>query len=209
MTELWERLRAIAFGGEPRSLGDQDRLDWCEGLYSSLGHLLMGLFDGMPPTQLMDSIGRPDPAVAVKPPFNRRMRRSLERSRGVLLHICSGRQKWMPVVHSGFRVLELDIESGVDLLDDSVYSYVLKLCRLGVVKGVISGPPCSTISRLRNDVDGGPRPIRGRGDHTRYGIENPTVLELESLKTSNSIWVRTVGIWLLSQATNGDTVLSK
>ena len=130
----------------------------------------------------------------------------MERSAGVLIHVCSGKQHWKPVCHARFEVLEIDVQHGHDILSPSVYAYLLKLARLGLIKGVIGGPPCSTLSRLRNIYDKGPRPLRGRGDETRYGFQGLSEEEYQSVRDSNAIWVRMIGVWLLSHATNQDTM---
>ena len=206
LEECWQRLRAIAFGGEPQMLNPQEQWEWCEGLYASLANTLASLFEGMPTDHLAYAIGQPDPAVAVPPPWNRRIRRRLERSNGVLIHLCSGKQRWKPVCHARFEVLEVEVQHGHDILSPSVCSYLLKLARLGLIRGVIGGPQCSTLSRLRNVYDNGPRPLRGRGDETRYGLPDLNEEEYNAVRDSNAIWVRMVAVWLLSHAVNQDTM---
>ena len=191
---------ALLMGGEPQMLSAQDQWEWCEGLYVSLANTLASLF------HLTYATGQPDPAVAVPPPWNRRIRRRLERSNGVLIHLCSGKQRWKPVCHARFEVFEVEIQQSHDILRPSVYSCLLKLARLGLIGGVIGGPSCSTLSRLRNVYDNGPRPLRGRGDETRYGLSDLNEEEHRAVRDSNAIWVRMVAVRLLSHAVNQDTM---
>ena len=57
LEECWQRLRAIAYGGEPQMLNAQEKWEWCEGLYASLATTLASLFEGMPAEQLAYAIG--------------------------------------------------------------------------------------------------------------------------------------------------------
>ena len=208
--EAWDRLRAIARGGEPLGLSADGVIEWAEGLYAALGHLAGSLCRGMPSHHVAEALGTPDPSVAMITPFNRRLRRSLERSRGVLIHVCSGSQRWQVQPRADFWVLEINVEHGQDFLSHEVWSYVLHLARKGLVRGVIGGPPCSTISRSRSDDDGGPRPIRGRGTDYRYGFpeEELSPQEAVDVKSSNKIWVRFFMLYLLSEAVTEDVFLA-
>ena len=64
----------------------------------------------------------------------------MERSGGVLVHLCSGSQHWKIKPQANFWVLEVDIDHGQDLLTHSVWSYLLFLARRGLIRGIIGGP---------------------------------------------------------------------
>ena len=171
-----------------------------------MAHCVASLFADMPVDHVREAIGTPDPVISMRTPWNRRIRRRLETSSGVLIHLCSGSQKWTPKPHSRYEVLEIDLDQGKDLMDHGVWSYLLLLARKGLVRGIIGGPPCATVSRLRNTVDGGPRPVRGRGDGTRYGLPDLSEPEAQAVRISNMIWIRMIALFLLAEATLGDVM---
>ena len=101
-----------------------------------------------------------------KAPFNRHVRRKVERGK-VLLHLFSGSQSWS---HPSYNyTLNVEKERGWDLLDDSTFGYLLGATAQGHIAGILAGPPCRTWSRLRTDTDGGPPPLRARDGPERFG----------------------------------------
>ena len=106
-------------------------------------------------------------------PLNRRVRRSVQRADKVVLHLFSGKTKardfgYLP---GSVYVLSVDLDQGADILTDGLFQYLLELCMSGKVIAVIGGPPCATLSRLRerSEQDGGPRVLRDRDGKGRFG----------------------------------------
>ena len=106
-------------------------------------------------------------------PFNRRVRRAVQRADKVVIHLFSGKTKTRDFGHlpSSVYVLSVELGQGADVLSDGVYQYLLELCSSGRVLAIIGGPPCATLSRLRErgDQDGGPRILRDRNGLGRFG----------------------------------------
>ena len=68
---------------------------------------------------------------------------------------------------------------GVSLTSIAQWSgHIFGLASRGLVKLVIGGPPCRTVSRLRNKGPLGPRRVRGRGLE-RFGLANLSPEEME------------------------------
>ena len=136
------------------------------------------------------------PEVDANVGLNRRTRRTIERARHVVVHLCSGRTKAVDFKLGGdIAVLNIDILYNRNLLDDHLYGWLAVLCASGKVKAIIGGPPCSSISPLRergqgDDGDGGPRPIRGRSEELRFGLPGISVKELSMVKDHSVIVMR-------------------
>ena len=114
-------------------------------------------------------------------PFNRHVRRAVQKARGVVIHLFSGGTKpreFGNMPHDVY-VLNVDLKQSQDLLHELTYQWLATLCRSGKVVAVIGGPPCRTFSvlRERGSEDGGPRPLRAREGHERFGLENLTADE--------------------------------
>ena len=106
-------------------------------------------------------------------PFNRRVRRAVQRADKVVIHVFSGKTKPQHFGHlpSSVYVLSVDLDQGADVLSDGLYQYLLELCSSGKVIAIIGGPPCAALSRLRERgaQDGGPKVLRDRTGLGRFG----------------------------------------
>ena len=129
-----------------------------------------------------------DPQVC---PWNRHQRRRHERSKGIILHLYSGKdsQSWLNMDWHGYEVINVDIVNGAqyDMHSIGTWSYLCHLARRGKVVAVLGGPPCRSVSRLRHRGPG-PRPVRGR-DERRFGlpglssVERDLVVGVETSRT--------------------------
>ena len=200
--DAWSRLQNIGRGGIVGCSVE----DWIRGVDSALFTTMASLFADVPNHQLLRALEPVDFDVSYRPKWNRRLRRSLERSQGVLVHVCSGDQHWVPRPRSDFRVLCIDARNGVDILDYSVWAYLLRLSKLGLIRGITGGPPCSF--ECHSAQDEGPRRVRGRGDGTRYGVAGLSTSEQQMVDNHNQIWMRTVMLFLSSQAISGDVYIA-
>ena len=130
-------------------------------------------------------------------PWNRRKRRTIARAKpgDVLLHVFSGVQKWRgPGI-----ALEVDKCLGADLLHGNVYQHLLSWATQGVFGGVVGGPPCRTISRCRSEADGGPPPVRDRGDG-RWGLPGLTGDLVQLVREDSVLWLRFLFLHAVAQA---------
>ena len=161
------RLRALGISGchlEPENSGYvEEMLEWLRKLSPDCPE---GLLARVPPIW-KDDLGGEDV------PFNRRVRRAVQRADKVVIHLFSGKTKAQDFGHlpSSVYVLSIDIDQGADVLTDGVFQYLLELCISGKVLAIVGGPPCATISRLRErgNQDGGPRVLRDRSGPGRFG----------------------------------------
>ena len=130
---------------------------------------LQSLFPDLP----MDILGRIVPDLSLMKsqdygavlPWNRRKRKRLAKARHVVLHLFSGpdHRFWeQRLSNSKTEVLCLDLQgpTKANLLDASVFSYVLAIAASGRLRCLIGGPPCRTVSALRYQGDNGPPVLR-------------------------------------------------
>ena len=149
VTEAWTSMKKSA--REVIVEGRED--DWLRDLDSSFFGVMASLFSDAPEDQVLEAIGTPCFWVAgEETPWNRRLRRSMERSQGVLIHLCSGLQDWVHRPRSDYRVLSVDVANGHDLLSNGVWSYLTRLAKLGLIRGVVGGLPKPSDSRGRYAV---------------------------------------------------------
>ena len=96
-------------------------------------------------------------------------------------------------------VLEVGKSLGSDLLHANVYQHLLCWGTQGVFGGVVGGPPCRTISRRRNETDGGPPPVRDRGDG-RWGLPGLAGDLAQLVKEDSVLWLRFLFLYAVAQA---------
>ena len=73
--------------------------------------------------------------------WNRRKRRSLERSKGVILHLCCGSCRGeFQASASRHGMIVLDVDCKEDLNNPHTASYLLRVAGLGKLRGVMSSP---------------------------------------------------------------------
>ena len=128
--------------------------------------------------------------------MNRRIRRRVSGSKRVLVHLFSGVQSWKGV--DGDVVLEIERDKGRDLMNETLFIYLLGLILQGKVKGIVGGPPCATFSRARSRSPG-PRVIRGREGHERFGLQGLSLQEYDQLERDNVLILRMMFLVQLAQ----------
>ena len=130
-------------------------------------------------------------------PWNRRSRRRLERSKGVVLHLFAGKhwKAWESMDLDGHEVLSVDLLQGsrYSLHDAGTWSYLWSLASQGRVKAILGGPPCRTTSRMRHSQPG-PVPLRGRGA-TRYGLDGLSGDDLQKTHSDSALLLKQAGLW--------------
>ena len=122
-------------------------------------------------------------------PFNRRVRRAVQRADKVVIHMFAGKTKPQDLGHlpSSVYVLSVDLDQGADVLTDGLFQYLIELCASGKVVAIIGGPPCATLTRLREKglQDGGPQVLRDRAGLGRFGTMRRELSRGEQQLTDN------------------------
>ena len=138
-----------------------------------------------------------DPNVC---PWNRHQRRRHERSKGVILHLYSGKdsRSWLNMDWYGYEVINVDIVNGAqhDMHSIGTWSYLCHLARRGKVVAVVGGPPCRSVSRLRHRGPG-PRPVRGR-DERRFGLPDLSPSERDLVIGDLALLLKQAGLWIMA-----------
>ena len=131
-------------------------------------------------------------------PWNRRKRRQVESSKGVILHLFSGAgaasKKWNDLRKDGYEVLTLDIASNAaeNLHNMAVWSYLWSLASRNLLKVIIGGPPCRSFSRLRHKRPG-PRPLRSRVN--RWCLPNLSPGEFNTVMGDSALILKMLGLY--------------
>ena len=97
--------------------------------------------------------------VSEQPPWNRRTRRTHAKAKGVIINLFCGPnpKKWSGIGGDSF------VWNTVCATHRSVWAHVWGLASQGRAAAILGGPPCRTVSRVRNSSPPGPRRLRGRG----------------------------------------------
>ena len=134
-------------------------------------------------------------------PLNRRQRRSIERSKTLVIYAFSGpdQKDWMQVESKGVTVLCLDLLLGHNLLDSDLCGWIESLIETRGVDAWLLSPPCRTTSACRHRDDGGPVPLRGCGDH-RFGLPGLKPSDQEKTDSDSILWLKSLyWMWLSHQ----------
>ena len=132
-------------------------------------------------------------------PWNRHRRRRLWRSRGVILHLFSGRnfKQWAELEQEGYVVLTIDTLQGVDLHEASIWAFIWELACAGKIAAILGGPPCRTTSRLRQRQPG-PPPLRGR-DGWRFSLEGLSTWDLHRVNSDTALLFKQIGLFIKAE----------
>ncbi|CAE7233580.1 RE1 [Symbiodinium sp. CCMP2592] len=136
---------------------------------SELQLIVKTLFPGLPERLASQVAVSPtfDPSCV---PFNRRTRRQLfDPQFPTLVHLFAGKQRWR---HSVGQVLEVDISRGSDLLSDDVFGMLLRAATLGVIDGVVCGPPSRTFNPEALASSSNGLKFRGEEGDDRFGFSD-------------------------------------
>ena len=96
----------------------------------------------------------------------------------------------------GFEIMTVDVQedSRQDLHNPALWGYLWKLAEMGLIRAVVGGPPCRTVSRLRR-IQPGPPPLRGRDDR-RYGLPGLSAENQQKANGDTALFFKQVGLWL-------------
>ena len=137
-------------------------------------------------------------------PWNRRRRRALLSSKGVIIHLFAGDPStWTKENWGDYEMLAVDTTMGsqFSLHNPHTWSFLWKLANMGLIRAIIGGPPCRTTSRLRHRAPPGPRPIRGR-DGERFARSGATEAEQELAHSDTALFMKHIGLWLRASERN-------
>ena len=152
------------------------------------------------PDEVLKLMGRVEgeAEVAARCPFNRRLRRKWEASKGVVVHLFAGRdaKEWRKEDWGGYEIVTIDIEEDArqNLHDGALWGYLWSLAEKGLIKAVVGGPPCRTVSRLRHHQPG-PPPLRGR----RFGLPGLSEEDRKKVNGDTALFFKQMGLWLRAQ----------
>ena len=143
-------------------------------------------------------------------PWNRRMRRSISRARGVILHLYSGpnRKFWEQSFNDGSKMalcVDKLLDGRCDMMKSEVIHFLAELCESGSVDVIIGGPPCRTVSELRHRQPG-PRPVRDREGLGRFGLPQLDKLEKELVLNDTLLFLRQLWFFHLAQEARREKV---
>ena len=132
-------------------------------------------------------------------PWNRHRRRRLWKSKGIIVHLFSGRnhKQWDELEQAGYVVLTADTLHGIDLHDAATWAFIWELACAGKVVGILGGPPCRTTSRLRQRQPG-PPPLRGR-DGLRFHLEGLSTWDLHRVNSDTALLFKQLGLFLKAE----------
>ena len=192
-----KKVRAVLESG--RGDGSQEQQRW---------KLLRELFPNTP-LDVLEQIPGNAQWKGENLPFNRRVRRKLERAKMVVVHTFCGKDDgfWRKLETADVAVLPLDLTNGCNLLEADLGGFLESLTMSGRVELWLSGPPCRSVSvaRLRHAEDDGPRPVRSREGVTRYGLPGLSEAEEALVRGDSILWLKNLWwIWLASKSRRPD-----
>ena len=125
-------------------------------------------------------------------PFNRRMRRRIDKATSVVVHLFSGADpgRWVRWEKEGTAVVCLDALQGADLHDEHLSGWLDELVESGKVTMWLAGPPCRSVSVCRQREDNGPRTLRERQGAQRFGIPGLTEQEMTLADGDAVLWLK-------------------
>ena len=118
----------------------------------------------------------------------------------MIIHLFSGKHgdSWRKEDWGEYEIITVDIEENgaQNLHCPAVWGYLVGLAQRGLVKGIIGGPPCRTISRMRHQSPG-PPPLRGRDD-LRYGLPGIGEDLQEKADGDVALFWKQLGLWIMA-----------
>ena len=108
--------------------------------------------------------------------------------------------------------VDIEYDTSHDLRDNDFWSSIKS--RLDEFDGFMLSPPCGTFTAARNDLDGGPPPLRGITGNEVYGLPGLEGRDLEKVKEGNLFAFRCLEVmehaehhhkpWILEQPSQRD-----
>eukprot|EP00435_Cladocopium_sp_Y103_P060736 s85_g22.t1 len=134
-------------------------------------------------------------------PWNRRMRRRILKAPRVILHLFSGKDQktWRQLEDSNTVVLCVDrlINPKLDVMDDQVMLFLLKIAASGSLHAILGGPPCRSVSACRYSDDQGPKPVRSEMEP--YGLSTLSFQQREWVEMDIAMMFRMKLLFLVAE----------
>ena len=144
------------------------------------------------PSSIRDEVSRFLPGLNEALCWNRRKRRSMHQSKGVILNLCCGssRRQFQPTAaRYGFQIVDVDVKENLN--SPHTMAYLLRLAASGKVKGVLSRLPDRT-------WDIGSFAIRSRSGVGRWGLESASAEDRSRLFHDNCLLLRVLMLKVVS-----------
>ena len=158
-------------------------------------------FPEVPEEVLKHMVGQGEDPMVWTCPWNRRQRRGHRQGKGVVVHLFSGADPsvWTKENWGDYQVICVDTAMGsqFNIHHPGVWAYLWTLAEGGYIKAVVGGPPCRTVSRLRNRGPPGPRRLRGRDDE-RWHLDHLDPFEMELVNSDSALMLKQVALWAKS-----------
>eukprot|EP00435_Cladocopium_sp_Y103_P008253 s3224_g2.t1 len=114
------------------------------------------------------------------------------RAKRIILHLYSGtdQKTWKQLEDSNTVVICVDklIHPKMDMMNDSLMLFLMKLAAQGSVHGILGGPPCRSVSACRYAEDDGPKPVRSEDEP--YGLSTLSPMQLQSVEEDAALLFR-------------------
>ena len=127
-------------------------------------------------------------------PFNRKARRKIWRAKLGMVNMFAGGdvKRWTVVEDRSTAVISIDVMHGGNALCPHLTGWLNSIIDTGKVVMWTSGPPCRSVSvlRQRGDWDGGPQQLRTRNGDQRFGLHGLTAAQREMVDHDSALWVK-------------------
>ena len=119
----------------------------------------------------------------------------------VILHLFSGPdvKTWKQLEDSKTVAICVDkvLNPKMDLHNDQLMLFLLKVATSGALHAIIGGPPCRTVSACRYADDDGPKPVRSETEP--YGLESLTSKQREWVEDDIALFFKMKLIYMVAE----------
>ena len=119
----------------------------------------------------------------------------------VILHLFSGPdvKTWKQLEDSKTVAICVDkvLNPKMDLHNDQLMLFLLKVATSGALHAIIGGPPCRTVSACRYADDDGPKPVRNETEP--YGLESLTSKQREWVEDDIALFFKMKLIYMVAE----------
>eukprot|EP00435_Cladocopium_sp_Y103_P052393 s1603_g16.t1 len=124
------------------------------------------------------------------------------RARRIIVHMFSGKDQktWRALEDGHTMVICIDklLHPKLDVLDDNMFLFLMKLASTGSLQAIIGGPPCRTISSCRYADDEGPKPVRS--EQEPYGLTSLTSQQREWVEDDIAMFFRMKLLYMIAES---------
>jgi hypothetical protein len=195
-----ERMRRCGPRLAAGQVGDEVRRWWLER------------FPHIPDSVLQFMVGQGQTWDASRLPWNRKIRKRHRQAKGLIIHLFSGdpqsTKEWNHKWSSGIEVIALDVMANplMDLHNPDLWGYLTELVTQVPIIAIVGGPPCRSVSRLRN-IRPGPVPLRGRSSD-RYGLGGLGTMDQLKVDGDSALFLKQLGLWCLPSTRMPDATVA-